>query len=261
MNTISHLKHLSKAEVSAYFCKETSKACPAHAKISWMNHYLQAGGIIPNKGDYEIATNIAALLRENRARKMEKYSTQPANIHELAKKTIELLKEPGLAIDLGGGNSSLAICLLQKKWKVIVVDPSEQGLQLLYMRAHALGLGSIAKANLRLVPQKMENFTFPSNVNFISAQASLQYCDASKVEMVWDNIHRSLTNGGYFAADLFNHSIGDDSVGPCKELVCRMGLGAWMTTPSVTYSLLKNSLYDIDYFAIDDNITDFIGRK
>ena len=34
---------LSKKEVSDYFLKEASKACPSNAKIAWLNQYIQKG--------------------------------------------------------------------------------------------------------------------------------------------------------------------------------------------------------------------------
>ena len=99
---------------------------------------------------------------------------------------------------------------MQKNWKVIVVDPSERGLHLLYVRTQLEGLGSIAKNNLSLVSKKMEEFTFPSDVDFISAQASLPYCEADKVVALWDKIHLSLAKNGYFAADFFNSCSYDE---------------------------------------------------
>lgn len=279
MNPIFKLRHYNKQEISNYFLKEASKACPASSKLAWMGQYIQKGGTIPGKDQSKKPLNISAILRENRTEKMQRYSLQPSTIDEVSQKALKCLEakktSPGIAIDLGGGNSTLALTLLQKKWKVIVVDPSEKGLYLLRLRAELQGLGSIARSNLSLIPQKMEEFTFPSNVDFISAQASLPYCDAAKVVSVWDKIHHSLTNGGYFAADFFNSCsdkdsnsdtelaqiLDDDTPDSCKEIVVRAELGAWMTSPSIACSLLKNSPYNVDYFSLDSTSIEFIGRK
>jgi len=281
MNLIHHLKTLTSQEVFEYFAKESLKACPANSKLAWMNQYILKGGTIPNKDESEKPLNISAILRENRIKKMERYSLQASKIHENSQKVLTWLetqkRTPGIAIDLGGGNSSLALALLEKRWKVIVVDPSEKGLQLLNMRAHLQGLGLIAKNNLSLIPQKMEEFIFPTDIDFISAQSSLPYCDASKVVVLWEKIHYSLKNDGYFTADFFNScsfnespsnsdteflfTLDDDNPDSDKEIVSRVELGAWMASPSITYSLLRNSSYKIDYFSCDSTAIEFIGHK
>lgn len=281
MNTIYHLRNLSKTEISEHFLKEASKACHSNAKLAWMNRYIQQGGSIPRKDETKEPLNISAILRENRTKKMETYSLNPSRIDEVSQKTLKWIEEkktpPGIAIDLGGGNSTLALMLLKKNWEVIVVDPSERGLHLLSMRAHALGLGSIAQTNLFLTAKKMEDYTFPSNIDFISAQDSLPYCDASKLVSVWDKIHHSLTGGGYFSGNFFNSCsyekpvsdsdvefsqiLDDNNPDPAKEIITRVELGAWMGSPSLTNSLLKNSGYKIDYLALGNTTIDFIGRK
>ncbi len=281
MNTIYHLKNLSKREISEHFLKEASKACDNNSKLAWMNSYIQQGGFIPLKNEGGKPLNVSAILRENRTKTAHAYSLSPSTINEISQKTLNWIEKkktiPGIAIDLGGGNSTLALMLLKKNWKVIVVDPSEQGLHLLSMRAHALGLGSIAKTNLILTAKKMEDYTFPSNIDFISAQDSLPYCDASKLVSVWDKIHHSLIEGGYFTASVFNNCSYDnpisDSEGelkrilddsnphPRKEILNRVSLGAWMTSPSIVYSLLQNSGYKVDYFSLDSVVIEFTGRK
>ena len=281
MSGITQFKHLTNQEISNYFLKEASKTCHKNSKLAWMNQYIQKGGTIPNKDPSEKTFNIPTILRENRIEKMQCYSTQPSKIYEISQKTLKWIEEkktePGIAIDLGGGNSTLALALLQRNWKVIVVDPSEKGLHLLYVRAQLSGLGSIAKSNLSLVSQKMEEFTFPSNVDFISAQSSLPYCDAAEVVSLWKKIHHSLINDGYFAADFFNSCsfkdslsnsdrelariLDDDNPDSRKEIASRVQLGAWMASPSVAYSMLENSRYNVDYFSLDRTSIEFIGRK
>ena len=274
MNSLNQFKHLTRQEVSDYFSKEASKACSKSDKLTWINQYIQRGGTIPNKDEFRTSFNISAILRENRTERMQRFSLKPSEIETVSQKTLKWIEEkktnPGIAIDLGGGNSSLALTLLQKKWKVIVVDSSEKALHLLHMRARLQGLGAIAQSNLFLLPQTMETFTFPSGVDFISAQASLPYCDANKVVSLWEKIHHSLASGGYFAADFFNScsstdplssSYDDDTPDPAKEIVSRVRLGAWIASPSVAYSLLKNSSYNTDYFALDNTSIEFIGRK
>ncbi len=279
MNQIYQFKHFNNKEVANYFLKEASKACQANSKLTWIGQYIQKGGTIPAKDEFKKPFNVSAIARENRTEKMEKYSLKPSIIDEFSQKALTWIEarktSPGVAIDLGGGNSTLALTLLQKKWKVIVVDPSEKGLYLLRMRAQFQGLESIAKTNLSLIPQKMEEFTFPNNVDFISAQDSLPYCDAAKVVSLWEKIHSSLTNDGYFAANFFNSCsykdsssdleyaqiLDDDTPASGKEIVYRVQLGAWMSSPSIAYSLLKNNSYNIDYFSLSRTSIEFIGRK
>ncbi|MBM3207540.1 MAG: class I SAM-dependent methyltransferase [Chlamydiae bacterium] len=281
MNKIYPFRQLTNHQISNHFIAENLKACTSNGKISWMNRYLQKGGTIPSNSEVDTSFKIASILRENRSEAMRIYSIQPSRIDYVAERAIHLAetvkKVDRLAIDLGGGNSSLALYLLKRNWKVIVVDPSDEALNLLQLRVRNGGLTALAKSKLFLVPTKMEDFSFPSNVTLINAQSSLPYCDAGKVINLWKNIYDSLEPGGVFAGDFFNNcsdircesvsdfsyasTLDDNSPSSRKEIISRLQLGTWMASPSLTHSMLKNSSYNICYFTVDDTSIEFIGYK
>ena len=281
MNKIYPFRQLTNHQISNHFSAEKLKACTANGKISWMNRYIQNGGTIPSKSEVDASFKITSILRENRSETMRIYSTQPSRIDYVAVRALRIAetaeKVGRLAIDLGGGNSSLALYLLKRNWKVIVVDPSDEALNQLQLRVRNGGLTALAKSRLFLVQKKMEDFSFPSNVTFINAQSSLPYCDAGKVMNVWNNIYDSLEPGGVIAGDFFNNcsdshlepasdffyaaALDDNSPSSRKEIISRLQLGTWMASPSIAHSMLKNSAYNIYYFSVDHTSIEFIGSK
>ena len=86
--------------------------------------------------------------------------------------------EPGLAVDLGCGNSFLVSELLKRGWEVIAIDNSIEA------------LGRLAKRIERTIPEKRNNLTYiisdietcpiPNGVRFLVAKDSLPYSNPLK---------------------------------------------------------------------------------
>lgn len=252
MNTI---RLLSAEQVHHKLLIEASKACPKDKKIAWMNDYLKKGGTIPNKNEHTHAPHIPTLLRENRDLCADKFASCPASINPMI---IDLLYSQKIttsaktAIDLGGGNSSLALFLLKNGWNVTVVDPSKAAFTALTQRVLEAGFGTLLHSRLRIVSSKMEDYNFPKNVGLITAQSSLPYCDPLKVEAVCQNIFQSLDSEGVFFANFFNYPTNvDEETGRYQEMTCRLRLGIWLSTPSLSVSLLKNTGFSSLSYSID----------
>ena len=188
-STIVHssVSPLTKQQITSYLASEHAKWCPPNKKIEWMNNWIQNGGSIPSKDDYEdgalkdLKLDVATSLRQKSGAHWNEAGKEPSGISNLSKRALTAIEKESTPskktlIDLGGSNSNLALWLLHKDWKVTVVDPSEVALHSLQMRAYQHGLRSLAEKNLTLACQGMETFTFPSNVSLITAQASLPYC-------------------------------------------------------------------------------------
>lgn len=112
--------------------------------------------------------------------------------------------QPGLAIELGCGNSAVVSKLLQRGWKVVAVDNSPEALTNLQMRISKTD--SARMKNLTLVCADMETYQFPDNVQLIVAKDSFPYCNPSKIVEVWDKAYQSLQKAvallGIFSHDL-----------------------------------------------------------
>lgn len=114
------------------------------------------------------------------------------------------------------------------------------------------GFGTLLHSRLRIVSSKMEDYNFPKNVGLITAQSSLPYCDPLKVEAVCQNIFQSLDSEGVFFANFFNYPTNvDEETGRYQEMTCRLRLGIWLSTPSLSVSLLKNTGFSSLSYSID----------
>ncbi|MES2200473.1 MAG: class I SAM-dependent methyltransferase [Chlamydiota bacterium] len=261
---------LSNQQVTAYFTSEHAKWCSPDKKIEWMNNWIKNGGSIPDKNEFADpkSANIANDIRKKKLDFWNESGSSPSGIGHLVKKALSTIEKeddrsPRLAIDLGGGNSNLAILLLTKNWKVVVVDSSPTALHSLQMRISQHGLHSLAEKNLTLICKNMEDYKFPNNVSFITAQASLPYCDPSKIEAVWDKIHDSLIDRGRVTGNFFCYPKNDED--PFSEMSFRLKMSPWFANKPITTALLQNKGYEIEHCSYDDFDTfpgiDFIGRK
>ncbi len=147
--------------------------------------------------------------------------------------------KPGVAVELGCGNSSVVELLLKRGWKVEAVDNSRNVLTQLQQRISQTLADRIE--NLTLVQADMEAYQFPNDAKLIIAKDSLPYCDPDKIVEVWDRAHDSLEDGGRIAGNFFPY--------PCNkqaETIHRNLMGAWFTDKAVVQALLDEKSYNTE---------------
>ncbi|MEC7838865.1 MAG: class I SAM-dependent methyltransferase [Chlamydiota bacterium] len=122
-----------------------------------------------------------------------------------------------IAIDLGSGYSPMANYLLEKGWKVIVVDNAPYAID----KCNELYQEHVKSGRLTTVNCKMEEFTFPKNVTLITANDSLNYCEPAQLGLLLDKINQALAPNGLFAGNFF---VSSDRH---QDIACRGILNGW----------------------------------
>lgn len=102
-----------------------------------------------------------------------------------------------IAVDLGCGDGTDALVLLDRGWSVLAVDIEPAGLALLRARIPAVGAGRIG-----LVCASFADVVLPP-AHLIHAGFSLPFCPPPQFPAVWEQIRRALVPGGIFAGQLF----------------------------------------------------------
>lgn len=206
-------------------------------------------------------------LYEDRSSFWGDFTQSPSRISQQLENSLIKFQEegikPGIAVDLGCGNSSSTIYLLQRGWKVIAVDSSKKVLENLHKRANEQGSNWITDGQLTLVCQKIETYEFPQNIQIIVANDSLPYCDPTKVKYVWDRAYISLAKGGRIIGNFF-----PDPMNTLVEEIQRTLMGGWFTDKAVVNALLDETGYQKEvcaynkyWFQSDPRCIEFVGRK
>ncbi len=102
-----------------------------------------------------------------------------------------------LAIDLGCGEGSDTLALLQSGWRVLAIDQQPEALALLQEQVEE-GLQS----QLQTMVASFEALTLPP-ANLIYASYSLPFCQPAHFATLWQQIEANLCQGGRFAGQLF----------------------------------------------------------
>ena len=102
-----------------------------------------------------------------------------------------------LAVDLGCGEGTDALALLERGWSVLAIDAEPAGLAVLGARIPASAAGRI-----RLVCASFADAVLPP-AHLMHAGFSLPFCPPSEFPAVWEKIRRALVPGGIFAGQLF----------------------------------------------------------
>lgn len=93
----------------------------------------------------------------------------------------------GHALDIGAGNLVDSKKLIEKGFKVVVVDPNVETLQ---------------SNEIEILSKRIEDFKFPSKkFTLINAQYSLPFTE--KIATTMQNIYNSLEDGGVFSGQFF----------------------------------------------------------
>jgi SAM-dependent methyltransferase len=101
------------------------------------------------------------------------------------------------AVDLGCGEGTDALALLDRGWSVLAVDIEPAGLASLRARVPAACAGRI-----RVVCASFADAALPS-AHLIHAGFSLPFCPPGQFPAVWTKIRRALLPGAIFAGQLF----------------------------------------------------------
>jgi SAM-dependent methyltransferase len=102
-----------------------------------------------------------------------------------------------VAVDLGCGDGTDALALLERGWSVLAVDIEPAGLALPGARIPAAEAGRI-----RVMCASFADVVLPA-AQLVHAGFSLPFCPPSEFPAVWEKIRRALVPGGIFAGQLF----------------------------------------------------------
>jgi SAM-dependent methyltransferase len=102
-----------------------------------------------------------------------------------------------LAVDLGCGEGTDSLALLDRGWSVLAIDVEPGGLALLRARVPAACAGRIS-----IVCASFADAALPS-ADLIHAGFSLPFCSPRQFPAVWARIRRALGPGAIFAGQLF----------------------------------------------------------
>ena len=102
-----------------------------------------------------------------------------------------------MAIDLGCGDGTDTLVLLDRGWSVLAIDIEPAGLALLRARISPASAGRI-----RLLCTSFTDAVLP-HAHLIHAGFSLPFCPPSRFRAVWEQIRRALVPGAIFAGQLF----------------------------------------------------------
>ena len=102
-----------------------------------------------------------------------------------------------MAIDLGCGDGTDTLALLDRGWSVLAVDIEPAGLALPRARIPPASAGRI-----RLLCASFADAVLPP-AHLIHAGFSLPFCPSSRFPALWEQIRRALVPGAIFAGQLF----------------------------------------------------------
>jgi SAM-dependent methyltransferase len=102
-----------------------------------------------------------------------------------------------MAVDLGCGDGTDVLALLERGWSVLAVEIQQEGLAILRAR-----IPDACAERTRLVRGSFTDIALPP-AHLIHAGFSLPFCSPSQFPGVWEQIRRALAPGGIFAGQLF----------------------------------------------------------
>ena len=132
---------------------------------------------------------------------LEKYHKNTLNAppHKEVSNLVRNLKFKGTALDLGCGSGRDTIELLKNGWKVISIDfANTKDLiesKLTYKEIQ----------NFKFIEGKFENVNLEKN-DLTIAYFSLQYCESSKFQYLWQNIENNLNKNGFFMGNFLGNN-------------------------------------------------------
>ena len=106
------------------------------------------------------------------------------------------------AIDLGCGDGTESLYLLEQGWRVSAIDAEASAIQNLFQKCKP-----DLRQNLKGQVSSFEKATLPQ-ADFIYAGLSLPFCHPDNFQSIWQKIQTALTQGGYFAGHFFGLNDG-----------------------------------------------------
>ena len=110
---------------------------------------------------------------------------------------------PGVALDIGCGNSASAIYLLERGWTVICIDCSQRALNAMERRANKINREWLENEKLKLVCQNIVSYEWPKDINLVVASSALPCFPPLKMKTIMQNIYQGLKVGGRFIGNFF----------------------------------------------------------
>ncbi len=128
---------------------------------------------------------------------------------EFLLKSVGRFESPGFAIDLGCGNGTESLFLLEQGWRVLAIDAQELAIETLIERTPPE-----AQSRLETAVASFETLTLPE-ADFIWSGNSLPFCHPDYFDALWGKIRTAVKPNGRFAGDLFgprHEWVGNDSM-------------------------------------------------
>jgi tellurite methyltransferase len=138
------------------------------------------------------------------------------------------LTEGQVVIDLGCGDGTEALALLENGWRVLAIDRQPSAIDRLLKR-----VSSSQKNRLRTEIVPFENADLPGS-DLVYAGLSLPFCSPESFPAVWEKIVGSIRPGGFFAGHFFGERDG------------------WSSDPDMTFLTKTETLGLFMQFAIED---------
>ncbi len=187
--------------------------------------------------------------------------------HSSLKKIVSQFEKEGvrekIALDLGCGKAHSTLYLLEKGWKVIALDYSQEALDNLQEVANRINPDWISKGQLTLACEDIENYSLPPNVTLIVASRILPYLNPLKVKALWDRLYDTLAPGGRIVGHFYSRL----AFRSFSELGERATTGVWFTDMASVQALLAHKNYQIEdcdygnFWFIRQRNIEFTGRK
>ncbi len=150
---------------------------------------------------------------------------------------------PRLAIDLGCGDGTETLALLQHDWQVLAIDQEAEAIRRVQAK-----VPSGYQARLTTQVWAFEQVLLPS-ADFVYAGYSLPFCAPKHFDALWAKIVAALPVGGRFAGQLFgNHD-------------------SWTSDPTMTFQNVEQAKQRFGQFEIEsweeveEDGNSFVGPK
>lgn len=264
---LSFLKEMEKEEKLSKICRKMAEGKKGDLETRKMIDQMIDLYAQEEEDERNAISQEGTLLEQHMMKFWRSHSRNPRAIGELAQRALdEVLKKdpsPGLAVELGCGNSGLVIELLKKNWAVVALDSSSDALKCLAKQINSIGLGTIAEKKLTYACEPMEEYKLPKDVSLNFGENSFHYSKVDNFERLWDRIHGSLKIDGCVGGNLWTCPLDQR-----LKTADRENGSVWYADIQMTKALLKDKGYDVVLLLQKGGWKDrsggkieFIGRK
>jgi tellurite methyltransferase len=151
------------------------------------------------------------------------------SVRPLLLNVLTRFQQPGYALDLGCGDGTETLALLEAGWHVLAIDKHPEAIARLKEKVPAR---AASRLETRVIA--FENISLPT-ADLIYAGFSLPFCKPAHFAKLWNSIETSLGNTGRFAGQLFGER------------------DSWAADPNMTFHTLEQvrglfENFDIEVF-------------